>query len=38
MGSVRCGNLELARGLAKDIDGHVKLFADWKGPNKADFK
>jgi hypothetical protein len=37
-GSARTDSRELANELAKCIDGYVKLFADWKGPNKASFK
>ena len=36
-GTARTDSLELARELAACIDGYVKLFADWKGPNKANF-
>ncbi len=36
-GSVRTDSLEMARELAAAINGYVKLFADWKGPNKASF-
>lgn len=37
VGSARADTLPLAKAMASDIDGYVKLFADWKGPNKKEF-
>lgn len=37
IGVAKTDSRELAFALASDLNAYVKLFADWKGPNKADY-